>query len=393
LHPAGGSIDVKACYNQYEYGESMWPLLCFKHKGKWWHLTRAAMGQRQTSAIAQCALKVISHGVKHECLKYIDNLKSAGNREELIADIVHIRERAKYCNMVFGEDLTKPEDLVVRTVPYIGMVLDHKVKTVQIVEKTIDKLRHMKEHRGAWSLEQFVSTGSLLMYCSLCTKRKLGKYQYALQHWSKAQRAIMLDARKKKQMWIEPDALKPVLTEWLNEAIDNLPVPVSRQGEKRDVDFYAITDASIDGFGGVVVSAKSGQVTCLSGLWGAGLRPYCASSARAEPLGMYCVLAGFFDQDGTRATVQHFGDNSGSEAITNKGYSTKDSQVVMELLQLPGIEVRSKWAEGASLPADSISRQRPLDREEMQSFCEAHGITIDQAEFGQILLSPTPKLF
>ena len=87
-----------------------------------------------------------------------------------------------------------------------------------------------------------------------------------------------------------------------------------------------------------------------------------ARSARAEPLGMYCVLAGFFDQDGTRATVQHYGDNTGSEAITNKGYSCKDSQVVMELLhrELPGIEVRSKWAEGASLPADAISRQRPL---------------------------------
>ena len=386
------SIDIKACYNQYRYGEELWPLVCFKHKGKWWHLTRMAMGQRQTSGIAQTALQVLSHGTKRQGLAYVDNLKAAGNREDLLTDLIYIRKRAEYCNMVFGEDLSKPEDLISEIITYLGLILDHKNKTVQIADKTIAKIREMMKHRGNWTLSNFISAGALLMYFCLATRRPLGRFQYAIQCWAAAQGRAQRDPNTKKMRYIESEDLIPVLTEWLELAIKNEPFPVAKR-EEDPIDFYVITDSCIDGYGGCVVSAKSGQCTILSGLWRKDLREYCRSSSRAEPLGMLCVLSDFFDRSGTHAIVQHYGDNQGSEHITNKGYSTKSSQIVMELLEreLPGIKVKSKYTPGASIPADRVSRQLAADPEELRDFCKDHDIKLDE-EFGRLLLSPTPKL-
>ena len=272
-----------------------------------------------------------------------------------------------------------------RIVPFLGLILDHNTKTVKIVPKTIAKIQQLRENRRSWTIGHFRSLGALLLYCFLATKKDVGKYQYVLQAWATVQGVLVQQPSMVKGTWDEPPALTPLLDEWIDEAIANEPHPVAPR-EAAPIDFYVITDASGLGYGGIVVSAKSGQCTVIQGKWGSNLLPYCQSSSRAEPLGMYCVLREFFDKPGASAVIQHFGDNQGSENITNKGYSTKPSQIVMELLQreLPGIHVKSRYTPGATIPADRVSRMEDADPEEVKKFFENEGINVD-LEFGRFL--------
>ena len=372
------SIDLKCGFHQFAYGREVQPLFCVWHpvRKKWYMLSRLAMGQRQAVKICHTALKVLAYGCRSPNLPYVDNLKGTGAREDLIHDLIRIRERAEACNITFGEDLTKPEELVVQIAPFLGLVLDHRPeeKTVCIVEKTINKLKFAWDNRDRWTHNHFISCVSICLYTFLATRRNLGKYQFVLQQWAKVQGDCVREPMLRKAPIEIGDATMKVLTEWVGEVSINAPVKVDEATHQPD--FYVLSDACIWGYGGIVISAKSGQATVIQGKWRPELTDYCSSSARSEPLGMLAVLSEFFTEPGVRARITHYGDNQGSENIVNKGYSTKDSQVVMEALarELPGLTVNSKYTPGATLPADRVSRAEDASEDEVRTFCQEKGI-------------------
>ena len=373
------SVDVHGCFNQFPIGKEARNQFCVFWEGKWYRLLRLAMGQRQACKIAHTALQIIMLPLDCFHQEYIDNAHGADNdRIALIADLVLLAKRAETARMTFNEDLSRPEDLVKPVVEYLGLVLDHENKTCCITKKTILKLRVSWAACNSWTVRQFCSHMSLLLYCWFATGQHLGRFQLVLKRWarvqSEVQRGKIHYETPMKDCWDHiPQDLWSVLKDWTELAIRNLPIPVNNK--ELPPQFMLVTDASAVGWAAILISMKSGLYTVIHGDWPRDLLEFVKRSSISEPLALLAGMRGFF-VPGVAVNVLHVSDNQGTVGQVNKTFSTAPSQHVMEIISndFPKVQLRSEYYPGSEIPADEPSRGKSVDRSKLERVATTFGL-------------------
>jgi hypothetical protein len=295
-----------------------------------------------------------------------------------MTDLATIRERsAPSCvNYTWNEDLSEPSSLIKEVVDFLGLTLNHRTKSVRLVDKVLQKLATVWSRVAHWTFRDFVVAVSILSYMSAATGSRVGRWSKILRLWARAQGLAAVDRTIFDWTFEWPDiASRDMMEAWVLQALQNDWCKVPEQDV--DDDFLLITDASADMWCGIVISLKSGQCTVLNGHWPESFQEYVHHSAYAEPLAVAAAVNTFF-YPGTSATIRHVGDNTGNQGTINKGYSTKPHQILMEYLQTdyPGLSLRADYWEGASIPADGPSRGLPLDHAKLQELVEFYKVEI-----------------
>jgi hypothetical protein len=369
------SIDGKAAFNQFAYGEKVKNYVCTSYKGQWYHLNRLAMGQRQAVKISDTAIRVLAEPCKTTHYSYVDGLKHAGSVEDLTSDLRLLDQRSKLVHYTWNEDLTRPAELISEVVEFVGLVLNHRTKQVKLTQKVLKKIVANWEKRTSWSVRSFIVHVCLLFYCTLATARPPGKWQRVLQVWAHLQGVTCRDPEPLTRDVAIDNALWPFIEDWTITILENEWIEVPRQEDLSD--FVIITDASGFGWAGVVICRKTGQSTVYAEQWPQALRSLAASSSIAEPLGLVATVNSFFLPT-VRATALYLGDNKGFTHTVEKGYSTSESQVAMEYLasSFPGLRLKAEHTPGATIPMDAPSRGLPLNQTDFRAFCELRGLDI-----------------
>jgi hypothetical protein len=301
----------------------------------------------------------------------------------------------------FKEDLSTPSSLVAEQVEFLGLVLCFRSKRVRLGEKTIAKLTvlWLRGEQGAWTVRDFISCVAICFYHASATAgaHQIGRYQYVLQRWAKVQstlshmRVNKVDGLDNPFSWVQEPVLHDHLSVWVNEVLSNdwVTVPKTASG----YDFILVTDASAVGWCGILISPQCGKTTVASGDWHPSIHDYVQASAHAEPLALLASMTALVNQS-TSARVLHVGDNQGTVAMVNKGYSTASSQFVMEIIasRWKMINLRSLYYEGETLPADGPSRGLAMDMAHLQLLCDRFEVGLGDIRYGNLVedLSDSP---
>jgi hypothetical protein len=72
----------------------------------------------------------------------------------------------------------------------------------------------------------------------------------------------------------------------------------------------------------------------------------------------------------------HIGDNTGTVGQINKGYTTKEKQLLLPYLaaHYPRLRFHSQHMPGAEIPADEGSRGYEVDEKKLQAFVDKHAL-------------------
>ena len=384
---AGYSVDIQAAFNQYPLLPQVRPYFCirvpFEGRERWMRLTRMPMGWRPACRIAQCGSNILTRGTKATTKVYIDGICGVGSRDQLVEDLGMIAANASTANLLFKEDLNRPADLVKEQVEFLGLRLCFRTKRVKLVDKTVAKLAALwlRGQRHCWTVRDFISCVAICFYHAAATAggARIGRHQYVLQRWASYQSTLShmrsngVDGLKNKFMLDQEEDLRVPLQTWVEEVLFNEWVDVPQ--EDNGYDFILVTDASATGWCGILISPQCGKITVASGEWSAEVLPYVQSSAHAEPLAVLASLNNLVNER-TEARIHVVGDNKGTIATINKGYSTATSQFVMEVImsKWPRLTLSASYHEGATLPADAPSRGKPLDVQQLEQFCAKFNI-------------------
>jgi len=350
--------------------------MCVKVGRDWYHLNRAAMGQRQTVFVAEVALRVLSNQCVCSHLTYIDGLLSVGPFAALRADLVSVKERSTKANYTWNENLDDPDSLIKEEVEFLGLVLNLRNKSVKLTKKVLRKLATSWDQRKQWNVRSLIVHISLLLYGFLATNRDPARWQRVLQLWARFQGLVSEDKAHFRNSFQLDMPMWTLIEEWTRVMLDNEWVPVPNSKAER-ADFLIISDASGYGWAGIVISLKSGQATLYRGRWPPPLVKDAKHSSFAEPLGLVATVNSFFVK-GVNASAIYLGDNKGFIHTVNKGYTTTYRQVAMEFLaqKFPGLKLAAAHVEGAIIPMDRPSRGLPLDEDAFRDFCKERGIDV-----------------
>ena len=291
----------------------------------------------------------------------------------LCSDLKGIASKADVAHVTFNEDLSDPMKLIKQEIDFLGLTLNYRDKTVRIAQKTMKKLQLSWENFSKWTVRQFCSHISILLYCWFATGQRLGMYQRILQSWARVlsyiQRGLYSYDVPFSNISSDIELDLSELGAWTALALENQAIKVDNQ--RSPPSFILITDGSGLGWGAILVSVKSGQYTVIHGNWPQRLVEKAQKSAYAEPLALLAGIRGFFTPN-VKLDVLHVTDNKGTMHQVNKGYSTSPNQTVMEVIakEYRGLHLTSEYCPGQYIPADEPSRGMPVSGEKMIPFLQ-----------------------
>ena len=328
-------MDFSGWFDQIEQDDVVKDFMCFPHRGKWYRLTRVAMGMRTSVDIAHTITQIIASfpmpGVR--CDVYVDNIRFlSDNLEAVVAAAKEFIIRCRKVRATINEVPDNMEDpeaaarrLVTSAGEFLGARFDYIAKTVQLTEKTIAKLTAMRDvftdSTGHPTYRNFLALFGLLFY-GLQVFRSFAPYRYyALKEYSDVARRIQRDPGLLESHYKCPPARMQHILAWVNDLLLNPETAVRRTRDPSDVDYILVTDASKKGWGGVLLDQRTGAVYTQHGTWDHQWKGR-EHSAWSEPEGLARAFVAFFP-NGTTASFTVLTDSSTAKGAFEKGRSMK----------------------------------------------------------------------
>lgn len=371
------SIDLAAWYNQLPYEEQVRQFFCVRYRGEWYHLLRAAMGHRPMAFVADTALQVATSPCSAYSCHYIDNYLGVGLPSTLEEDLKLIRARADEGGMTWNEDLSDPKSLISTEAEFLGLRLNFTTKSVQLVDKVLGKLFASWEMHPHWTIAQYHSHMAILFYANMAKGVPPAQYSDVLRLWASVQGQLARepDTKTHPASSVVTNSMLHRIWEWTVDVERNEWVYVDPAHEPSD--FTVISDASKAGWCVMFISNKSGEWTVYYGGWPPGFDDLVGHSAYAEPLGLLAGCRAFFTSSHLSVSLDYFSDNVGNLRATQRGYSMRPDQLVMEYLhaEFPKVRFRrSAHCPGSFIPADDPSRGKAVDPAKVEEFCTRYGV-------------------
>ena len=192
---------------------------------------------------------------------FIDNIRYTGDSGAVLAATYNLDETADRCNLTW-----KPADsnTAAQKYTFLGVDFDHGSHEVRASEKIRRKIMECDLlSMGAGAIE---SLGGRLMHASAISATSPGAFWFAMKFIRRISNSLNSGRRAPSDVVRIPRSVQRELASWSNEAVNGrlISEPFSHQ-EKL---FTVFIDASLRGWGGVIVDDATAEVTVLGNSWG-----------------------------------------------------------------------------------------------------------------------------
>lgn len=367
-------FDFSAFYDAFKLSDDIQHKFMFQGiDGKTYVLCRLAMGQRQACEVAQSVTWLLVDFVKGATVStttMIDNVRFVGEQDEVRAAVRQFLQRCKKINVTLNEvdwttfdpdtdDITQFQE---NKCTFLGEYFDYQKGTVQVGDKTINKLKFSWQNRQHWTVSRFAAHFGLLFYASNTLHLPLAIWFEAL----KAYRKISSKVTTGELSWssrlptISTTALKE-LHQWTMKAIENAPHKIAIQAAA-PLTHVITTDASATGWGAICVDLNTGGVLVADGRWDAQVK----NSVDAEPEGVYRALCCFVPPS-AQWNILLRTDHSPIVATSAKRYSAGwAANMLFKRLRAFHSHITFEHVPGVENQADGPSRGRSLGQQERE---------------------------
>lgn len=358
-------FDFSGWFDQFAYGNAVRDAFVFASHGRFFRLTRLAMGQTQAPTLAQLYTwflldYAMPDGVHvHTC---IDNIRFSGPRHLVLSPIVTFLQRARQCNATVNDVdwnafEAAPETFVEGRLAafdtFLGEEYDIKGRKVRMPQHTIDKILGSIARMNVWSARNLAAHLGLLLWCAPTLRINVAAYHNALRYYRNVA-ALMTD---ETTQWDAPltmmdNATSREILHWTQATCRNewTVVPPRTAGQP---DMHIFVDSSANGWGAIAVY-PSGTITSAAGLFPAAIE----HSAIAEPNGVRCALARFVTPS-VHKHVVIVNDHAPIAAVFDRGYAKAYHINALQnfcATAFPTTYFRVIWRPGTSMIADRLSR-------------------------------------
>jgi len=377
-------LDASAYYDQFPLAEEVRRYFGFLKNGRRYRMRVLPMGVKHAVWIAQTATRQllnfdIPSTVYTEA--YIDNVRFVSDSKE---DLLHAA--AMFCvragrvgvtlNEVKVSDFMKPfedqsadpmtaaldlakkelEGLAVSRAPWLGEDFDYDAKTVQMSEKSRQKLEATRDLGPSRSFKQVISMFSMLLYVSRTYNHKLADYFQAKLAHSELSRFLA----ERPELWDEEcpefcDSTEKSIALWRENL---LKLPPRRITETLEPEALIVVDACGKGWGAFYVSSTHQFTVQMT--WTEADLLYLGStdSTVTEPEALHRALCRLVPPN-VRARVKIVTDSSTAQHAFPKGHSPsfKVNGIVNRFnKRFPEVELETCHVHGSLMPSDGMSR-------------------------------------
>ena len=360
--PAGSfsrCFDAKCGFFQIPLPAETQRHYAFRVGKQYFTVRKLPMGVWFAPELFHTIMAVLTHelGESVRTFIHIDNVRINGDSEEIVNKAVdEFLKRCKDCGVTMREE---PADI------FLGAVLDHVAGAASCTTESILKLQRSaksvldQKNCCLGELREFVSR---LCWASRILRIPLANFYGAL----KFIRRRFVDDKNDAiiSVW---ESAKPVFREWLSVIEANKPA--FHPGYTDQVEFTMFTDASLSGFGAVLVSDK-GDVQTFSGRWAD-----LAVSGDINYLEMRALTlaARHWPHLSKSRSLQIVMDNSSCLSTLKKGsaYSFNLNKALREALgALPSaVPITIAYISSSLNPADALSRGFRFAAASLQPAC------------------------
>lgn len=282
-HEGAQTADISACYTHYPLPAEARAFYCFfyhhsdEKKSGWYQVTTIPTGGRHCPSLAHSVLAAITAHTQHEISvsgaqkdettgvlnAYIDNIRICGNRKFVEAAMRIIQRRMRELNFVLNVETQFTDNYI-----FLGVQCQHATPThdpcSQAGSKTIAKLRRIRSdifEPQATYLDGLQLLG-LLMWIARIAAIPLAQFYGPLKFF---RRRASTSTTLEQPLRVWP-CVKKDLTTWIDTSLAN-PMRIIKTESQEDTYVTAYSDASDEGFGGLIFQPRHCRLHLLAGHW------------------------------------------------------------------------------------------------------------------------------
>jgi len=294
----------------------------------------------------------------------IDNVLFVGSAEAVANDVQTLLDRCDVAQVTLNDRPASVSDVVNTSVNWIGMRLDFKNKTVQLLEKSILKIRLSLNGIDGWSWQGFAAHMGLVWWAFQVLQFPISGYFNLLRFASKVNSMMEATNHKawKQKAVIEPAAMLD-LRSVTDHILSNAPVYVP---PRQEPEIFVLVDSAKSGWGYIAYDSVTG--TCYQG-GGAWPRKFAQDnqerlhrSTFTEPYGVIFSLRDILNKVERPNPSFFYGcDNQPTVFVFNKRFSSQSYTLNhcadIMVKEFGHLQFDIVHVEGASnVCADAISR-------------------------------------
>lgn len=364
------TLDFTCYYWQFALQDAIRQFYCFRYKGRVFRMTAMPMGQRHSAGVGHMATLGLIAKANSFADAYIDNVRFVDDNTTKLANTVwNFFADCQAIGITINE-LQRDDQilgLIRSSGEYLGIHFDYVAKTVKLAEKSITKLRAalLEIQDPEVSTDKCRQILSLLLWASQVLHIDLAP-RYHIFKFVRRRLSTASDTRRPAIIW--PSIMNEWIS-WLNMCIDNAPfTPVHPDAiDPNRRDFTMFTDASLTGWGAIIIDHRSCTISIAGDRWSAEV---LATDPSINVLEMYALQRACirFQEHLTNASVRIYVDNTStmhlaSNRSTSSGFTLNTAaSVLRQTISHLHITVTDiLYIASSSNPSDAPSRDRPVD--------------------------------
>ena len=236
--------------------------------GVWWELTRLPMGHSCAPELMHTITAVIGGDPAYVQEKHvaqgvtvhtwIDGVRLCGSRDDVVAATKRMDSRASSCGITW-----KPEDSVTASESYvfIGVDFKHTSSSVTPSPKLLDKIFSLElSVASASSLE---SLAGRLLHATAIAGVFPGKFWFTVKFLRRISNALNAGRRLPSDSIVIPASVRKELASWRSAVC----MPRVFKPPSPHSSLAVFIDASLKGWGGVIVDRRSNEMTIVGASW------------------------------------------------------------------------------------------------------------------------------
>ncbi|KAJ9438456.1 hypothetical protein DIPPA_11328 [Diplonema papillatum] len=241
--------------------------------GDWWELTRLPMGHTCAPELMHTLTSTIAghpdfvktvHAVPAAVTvhTWVDNVRYAGSRKDVLEASRKVDELAARSKVTWKDADTRTAST---RYEFIGVDWDHQSGKVGISARLSKKLARdlVEVRKGAMSASGLETLGGRLLHASAIVGVFVGEFYFALKFLRRLTNALNRGEKAVDQTVRLSGSVQRLLDGWVRAVLEKRRMPVTARVPSLTV----FVDASLEGWGGVLVDVATNAIEVLGSRW------------------------------------------------------------------------------------------------------------------------------
>ncbi|KAJ9452182.1 hypothetical protein DIPPA_12445 [Diplonema papillatum] len=241
--------------------------------GEWWELTRLPMGHSCAPELMHTVASTAAghpeyvdgqYAVSSDVVVHVwvDNIRYAGPHDLVLAVTSRLDELASEAGMTWKAADTQT---AAQRYEFIGVEWNHADGTVGVSRKMRSRLQRAEDaiEGGSMTASDVESLAGRLLHASAITGVFVGEFYFVLKFFRRVTNALNRGEKAVDEKVVLSDGIRRSLPVWLRRVARRRAVPVAAQTPELAV----FVDASLDGWGGVLVDVDTNDMVVVGARW------------------------------------------------------------------------------------------------------------------------------